>query len=187
MPVRDTAVSDLAAAQDVSLDLLELSFQNRLRVIGRRIDQHRLHSITLIEIPDGFILRAGRSDEPWPFLFDFSNRALADMLRDSIYARGEGTTPRVSRDLVPTGYEDLMRTLGYELDQRVAEGIVITELPSLFAVSGFEPVIGVGEATFRPFSEAIGPLEADAMLWRALARRGTYQHIQSYIPPNFRG
>ena len=55
------------------------------------------------------------------------------------------------------------------------------------AVSGFEPVLGYGEASFRPFSEPLTAHDIVAMIQRALDRRGSYQHIQSYVPPNFRG
>ncbi len=71
---------------------------------------------------------------------------------------------RESRDLIPNGYENMLRALGFELDQRIAENVVITELPSFIAVSGFEPVLGYGEASFRPFSEPLAPPDIINML-----------------------
>jgi hypothetical protein len=156
-------------------------------VLGRFIDERALHSLTIIEVTGGFVVRATSDGNPWPQLLEFGDRQLAGMLRQAVRARREGETPRQSRELIPTGYEDLLRALGYELDERVAENVVVAELPSMLAVSGFEPVIGFGEASFRPFSEPLGPEDVGQMLGRALARRGTFQAIQTYIPPNFRG
>jgi hypothetical protein len=182
-------VSDLGSAFDQPLDLLELSYQNRLRVIGRFIDELELHSVTLIEVNGGFVLRASRAGEPWPVVIELDDRKVSELMRQAIQARGEGDQERESRELLPTGYEDTFRALGFGLDQRIAESIVVAELPSLFAVSGFEPVVtpGVGETTYRPFAEAMGPGEVTGALRLAIARRGSYQNINRYIPPNFRG
>jgi hypothetical protein len=167
--------------------LFEPTYQNRLRVLGRFIDAEMLHSITLIEIADGFILRAMRDTNPWPLLIEFDDRKTSKMLRRAPDDRGSQPPHRESRDLIPDGYENMLRALGFELDQRIAENIVITELPSFIAFSGFEPVLGYGEASFRPFSEPLAPPDIISMLRRAIERRGSYQHIQNYVPPNFRG
>jgi hypothetical protein len=187
LAVYNTYNADLAVAAEIPQQLLELSYENRLRVLGRFIDEGLLHSLTIIEVAGGFIVRANRDSDLWPHLLEFGDRQLAGMLRQAVEARGEGESPRNARDLVPTGYEDLLRALGHELDQRVAENVVICELPSLIAVSGFEPVIGFGDASFRPFSEPYGPDDVDRILGQSLSRRGTYQHVRTYIPPNFRG
>lgn len=167
--------------------LVEPTYQNRLRILGRLVDEELLHSITLIEISDGFILRATRAADPWPVLLEFDERKIAKMLRRAPEQRGQPRLHRESSNLIPDGYENMLRALGYELDQRVAENVVITELPSLLAVSGFEPILGYGEASFRPFSEPLDPQDIVELIQRALDRRGSYQHIQHYIPPNFRG
>jgi hypothetical protein len=167
--------------------LVEPTYQNRLRVLGRFIDEHRLHSITLIEIPGGFVLRGMRDSDPWPVLIEFGDRKIAKVLRKALDLRGSAPIHRETRDLIPTGYEDVLRALGFELDQRIAENIVIAELPSILVVSGFEPILGYGESSYQPFSDPLGPEDTIEIVRRAVARRGTYQHIQTYIPPNFRG
>ncbi len=167
--------------------LVEPTYQNRLRVLGRHIDAERLHSITLIEIPAGFVLRATRATDPWPVLFEFDDRKLAKLLRRAPEQRGMPAPYREASYLIPDGYENMLRALGFELDQRIAENVVITELPSLLAVTGFEPVLGYGESSYRPFSDPLDPHDIVDMIQRALDRRGSYQHIQDYIPPNFRG
>lgn len=187
MAAYETYTADLAVATEIPQQLLEPSYQNRLRVIGRFIDEGAMHSLTVIEVTGGFVVRASRENDPWPQLMEFGDRQLTGMLRQAVQARGEGETPRESRELIPTGYEDLLRAIGYELDQRVAENIVLTELPSMIAVTGFEPVIGIGDASFRPFSEPLGPDDDDCMIGRAVARRGSFQNIQTYVPQNFRG
>lgn len=189
MTVEHAVVPDLTATFDQPLDLLELNYQNRLRVIGRFIDEQELHSITLIEFAEGFIIRASRAGEPWPIAVELGDRKVTELMREAIQARGEGEIEREARELLPTGYEDMLRSIGFELDQRIAESVVVSELPSLFAVTGLEPVVGnsVGEPSYRPFSEAFGPDETRLLLRTAFSRRGTHQHIQQYIPPNFRG
>ena len=167
--------------------LVEPTYQNRLRVLGRLIDDERLHSITLIEVSGGFMLRGMRDVDPWPVLLEFDDRRIAKMLRRAPEMRGAARGLRISTDLIPDGYENFLRSLGFELDQRIAENIVVTELPSLFAVSGFEPVLGYGEASYRPFSDPLAPLDIVDMIQKAVNRRGSYQHIQHYVPPNFRG
>ena len=123
----------------------------------------------------------------WPDMLEFDDARTAKMLRRSQSHRGEGVTERAGRDLIPSGYEDLLRAIGYELDQRIAENVVVTELPSIIAISGFEPVLGYGESSYRPFSEPYGPTDTIDIVQRARDRRGTHRHIQTYIPPNFRG
>lgn len=167
--------------------LVEPTYQNRLRVLGRHLDEQRLHSITLIEVPEGFLVRGMQGTNPWPLLVEFDDRKISKLLRKAPELRGGPPPHRESSDLVPDGYENMLRALGYELDQRIAENIVIAELPSFLAVSGFEPVLGYGEASFRPFSDPMTPGDIVAMIQRAIDRRGSYKHIQSYIPPNFRG
>lgn len=187
MIVPNAVFSDPALEEAFPQHLAEPTYQNRLRVLGRYLDERHLHSITLIEIPGGFVLRGTRESEPWPVLAEFDDRQVSKLLRQSLDQRGSGPGGRDVRDLIPTGYEDMLRALGFELDQRIAENIVIAELPSILAVSGFEPVLGFGESSYRPFSDALAPEDVVSVLNKAYARRGTYQHIQTYIPPNFRG
>ena len=187
MSVQGVMFSEAPGDDAVPQHLIEPTYQNRLRVYGRLIDDQRFHSITLIEIEGGFILRATRDEHPWPVLVELDDEKTTEMLRRGPSQRGQSRAHRESRDLIPNGYEDMLRALGYQLDQRIAENIVITELPSIIAVTGFEPVLGFGEASYRPFSDPLGPNDIFAMLQEAIGRRGTYQHIQNYIPPNFRG
>lgn len=187
MSVQSAMLSNPTLENAFPQHLVEPTYQNRLRVLGRIIDEHRLHSITLIEVPGGFVLRATRDTDPWPVLMEFGDRKIAKMLSQSLDLWGSAPVHRETRDLIPTGYEDVLRALGYELDQRIAENIVIAELPSILAVSGFEPLLGYGESTYQPFSDPLAPEDTIAMVRRAVSRRGTYRHIQTYIPPNFRG
>lgn len=187
MSVQSIMFSEAPGEDAFPQHLVEPTYQNRLRVMGRLIDDERLHSITLIEVAGGFVLRATREADPWPVLIELDDRKIAKMLRRAPELRGTPKPYRTSTDLIPDGYENMLRALGYELDQRIAENVVVAELPSLLAVSGFEPVLGYGEASYRPFSDPLAPSDIVEMIQRAVNRRGSYQHIQSYVPPNFRG
>jgi hypothetical protein len=48
-------------------------------------------------------------------------------------------------------------------------------------------VLGYGEASYRPFSDPLAPTDVVELIQNAVNRRGSYQHIQNYVPPNFRG
>jgi hypothetical protein len=166
--------------------LMEPSLQNRLRVIGRYLDRQHLHSISLMEVAGGFIARACRVGEAAPIVVEVLDEDFPRMIGEAIAARGEGEHERTVSKLLPTGYEDFLRALGYELDQRVAENIVVTEFVSFVTVTGVEPSMNAGVAAYDRFSYALSGEEISKLLDAAFARRGTYSPLTTYIPAGTR-
>jgi hypothetical protein len=92
------------------------------------------------------------------------------LVLSSLEERYRGGTS-IRGDLVPTGYEDFLRALGYLLDDISAESIVITELKDVVAVGGR----GVNDArhavALEPFQMFLKYNDIEYMLDEAFMRR----------------
>lgn len=159
--------------------LIEPTYQNRLRVIGRELDRQHISGITIMEVPGGFVVRAQLHDGE-PTAFEFLDSDFSQMVVNAIAARGEGETTRPATPLLPTGYEDFLRSLGYELDERVAEGVYVAEYRSFLTVGGLVPSMTAGG--YRHYSEVLGSREIREILNEAFNRRGTFQSVTHYTP-----
>lgn len=171
--------------ENVPPQLFEPSYENRLRVVGRYLDDNELHSICLLEITDRMLVRACRGDDACPVVIEFTHHAIHSMIGDAVEARGEGESPHPATGLLPTGYEDFLRAVGFELDERVAEDIAIVEASSFIVVSGSEPQFE--SAGYRPFSDALGKDDVLQALGEAVDRRGAYETVRYYVPFSLRG
>lgn len=178
---------DAETHDDLAPQLLEPTYQNRLRVVGRRLDRNALHSPTVIEVDGGFIVRAHQGSDPIPVLMEVFDRDFPLLIREAAQARVRDHSAAFASDLVPTGYEDLLRALGYELDERLAENVVIAEYPGFLSVSGFELVIDAPSGGCRPFADVLTMNETKRVLDEAFMRRGTVAIPRIYIPPSLRG
>lgn len=163
--------------------LIEPTYQNRLRVIGRELDRQHISGITIMEVPGGFVVRAQYQDGE-PVALEFLDSDFSQMVITAIAARGEGETTRPATALLPTGYEDFLRSLGYELDERVAEGVYVAEYRSFITVGGLVPSMTSGG--YRHYSEVLGSNEIREILNEAFNRRGTFKRVTHYIPPTGR-
>lgn len=173
----------MGAAEDFPQRLLEPSYENRLRVIGRRLDCNLLQCINVLEVDGGFVVRAFREGNPEPLVLEFLDIHFARLIGEALTARGEQSFRRTHSDLVPSGYEDFLRALGHALDGRVAENICVNEFITFFTIAGFAPA-GVSLADgYRPFTEALDVLDVCALLEMAHDRRGSYAPITRYVPP----
>lgn len=160
--------------------LIEPTYQNRLRVIGRELDHQQISGVTIMEVPGGFVVRAQNRHEE-SIALEFLDVDFSQMVVDAIAARGEGETSRPATHLLPTGYEDFLRSLGYELDERIAEGIYVAEYRSFLTVGGLVP--SMDGSGYRHYSEVLGPREIREILDEAFNRRGSFESITHYIPP----
>lgn len=108
------------------------SYQTMLRSVGRHLDEEPSCRITLVEVPDGFLVRLQRTVYRFEPRVELFKRE--DLLRDATqYVRSERPVPVHQRHQgiwshFPNGHQDFMRALGYELDQARARHIVIDEL-----------------------------------------------------------
>lgn len=159
----------------------DLRYQHRLRVIGRHLDQHRFQRVTICDVAQGMLVTGTRSD---------SRDAEALVLRDDNFhsiveeaedARGSGTAYTTHASLFPTGYEDFLRAVGYELDQYLAWHVVINELFTFVTISGFEPNYAPrGHTRFEPFEWIYRADDIRRLLDDAFARRGNAGVIARY-------
>lgn len=142
---------------DVPEALRRATYQNRLRVIGRQLDLYGYRAINLLEVGGGFLVRAMGPQGRTPEALEFGDREFPLLVAGAFAARGERTRARSRAPLVPNGYEDLLRALGYWLDTSQAEAITLTQLEQFIAVGGIGRVDGGTQTGLAPFQR----------LWRA--------------------
>ena len=151
--------------------LLEPCYQNHLRVVGRVLDEHSLDQAVVLEILNGFMLRAYDPNSGEHVSETFTNESLMQTLRVAIYSRGAAGTGHYRSPLRPTGYEDFLRALGYRLDQRRAEAVVIVECSRYFHVSGHERIGDDFQAPLSPFVDLYEVPGINRLVNEAIARR----------------
>jgi hypothetical protein len=151
--------------------LLAPTYQNRLRAIGRHLDLHRYRSMHLLEVQGGILVRALHADRQQMELLEFPEDAFPQMLREAIAARESGEHARLTSALLPTGYEDALRAIGYEMDLLVVKMIAIVECPSRLLVSGQRHEETSAGSVFVPFDESLSAADVRATLDAAFQRR----------------
>jgi hypothetical protein len=154
----------------------EIGYEKGLRVIGRYLDSEPSYHVSVLEVADGFAVRAhGTSDraEGRSALFPW------ERLRDLVIfqAAGRGVSARRRRrgevwDKFPNGHEDFFRALGHELDVELARSLSLDEIPEGIAVSYMRPR-SKGGGSFEKYHTVMGHDEIVALLEAAQARRGT--------------
>ncbi len=111
-----------------------LSYIQRLRAVGHYIDQHGLRHVIIREEEDGFSIQGQGLDTAIGGV-QLSSAQLATLARHARQLRSQGTeSPFVHQaagpgasPLFPTGYEDGLRALGYQLDMRGVRTLAIQE------------------------------------------------------------
>jgi hypothetical protein len=102
----------------------------------------------------------------------FSERGFEVLIDQAIDRRGAGERVVAHPKWLPTGYEDFLRALGYELDQRKAEAITVTEFDGVVAVGCVALVSRDGRVGFGPFQELLSQEDIRKLLDAAFRRRG---------------
>lgn len=161
----------VAIGGDVPSNLLRPTYENRLRVVGRHLDLAGYRAINMSEVAGGFHVRALAAGSRQPEALEFSDRDLMPLMANAIAARGTEKAMRPGSPLLPTGYEDFLRALGYTLDQRQAEAITITEFDHLIAVGGAAPQDGPRDVTIEPFHDVLRREDVADLLSEAVRRR----------------
>ncbi|HLT19009.1 MAG TPA: response regulator [Thermomicrobiales bacterium] len=152
--------------------LMRLTYQNRLRAVGRHLDLYGFRRIYILEVEGGFVVRATAADGRETETLEFADQHFPQLLASCAAARGEGERHwPVPGSLLPTGYEDFLRAVGYELDQRAAEAITISELDDLAVVSGVGRVDEYGVTRFGPLQWLLRRPDVERLLDEAYRRR----------------
>ena len=169
-------VTEDPSLKGIPADRLKFTYQNRLRTIGRQLDIYRYHSVAIIEIKGGFIARATPRKSRRPEALEFPDRDFPRLVASAIDDnRDEAEKPTSSSDLLPTGYEDALRAIGFKLDEITAENIVITEFDDIIVVGGRGSDINNAVHGIVPFKYFLKQPDIEYMLNEAFRRRGTPQ------------
>lgn len=117
-------------------ELMNHTYQNRLRVIGRQLDLNRYRMASVFEVQGGFLVRAlpeiGRDAEA----IEFPDRDFLHWVTDAYVNRGEGERGNSQSPLLPSGYEDFLRAMGAALDRHKAEAVSIAEYSTVIVIGG---------------------------------------------------
>lgn len=117
-------------------ELLNPTYQNRLRVIGRQIDVNRYRLVSIFEVDGGFLLRSISERGRIADALEFADRDFPHWATEAYRNRGSGERPVSMSKLLPTGYEDFLRAIGAALDRHQAEAVTVAEFASVIVVGG---------------------------------------------------
>lgn len=153
---------------------LRPTYQNRLRVLGRQIDLDNKRDVCLFEVDGGFIVRALSQRSRLPDALEFNDRDFPRLVKASVDDEGEGE-PQLdtTHPLLPTGYQDFLRALGFRLDEMLSEAISILELPDRFIVGGMYKSEATLGTHIEEFQLHLDQNDIEYMLNEAYRRRGS--------------
>jgi len=160
-----------APGPEIPSQLLQPTYQNRLRVIGRQMDLHRLASLHLVEVPGGFVVRALSRASSDPRTLVFPDSDFPRLVAQSIASRGQRRRMRLGTPLLPTGYEDFLRALGRRLDLLHAASVTITELDEAIQVEGTKEIADADGKRRVPFRELLAVEDIGVLLGEAFRHR----------------
>jgi CheY-like chemotaxis protein len=155
----------------IPASLAALTYQNRLRVIGRQLDLYGYRAATILEVAGGFLVRGAASGSRTPEALEFLDQDFPQLLQSAFNARGEGEHRRSTTALLPTGYEDFLRAVGHRLDTQFAEAVTVTELDSFVAVGGVAKVDATGQTGLAPLQWLLRTDDVAYLLDEAFRRR----------------
>lgn len=161
----------IVVGPDVSARLRQPTYQNRMRVVGRELDLSDFHTVSLWEVAGGFLARGTRSGRRAPEALEFLDRDFPQLV--AVTARGDGERRQRTGVLTPTGYEDLLRSIGQRLDEHGAEAVTVSELITSIVVTGLTKVEGSAHAVPSPFEWVFDADEVRHMLDNAYRMRAS--------------
>lgn len=170
---RPTSVATVPGGVGIPTALAQLTYQNRLRVIGRQLDLYGYRTATILEVAGGFLVRGTPGGGRTPEALEFLDYDFAQLLHSAYAARGEGERRRATSPLLPTGYEDFLRALGHRFDSQFAEAVTVTELDSFIAVGGVAKVDASGQTGFAPLQLLLRADDIAFILDEGFRRRAT--------------
>jgi len=150
------------------------SYQSMLRALGTLLDVEPSCRIAVTEVSDGFVVRTQRSVHTLePRVRHFDRATLAEQL-DRLSNERTRTVDRVRHagmwSHLPGGHQEFLRSLGFELDEVLAHGIVIEELEDGIVLTYSYP--DSETKTWRKRMVVLGVSEIEEVLNTAFNRRG---------------
>ena len=125
-------------------DFGRISYQWTLRQIGAFLDSRSGRRMTLIEVPDGFVLRYQTRDDAEVRVVHFPRRQLVarDVQQERMRLQQDGKRRRLSAGAPspspephPGSYQDFLRALGHELDLTSIYDLALDELDGSLIVT----------------------------------------------------
>lgn len=165
------ALNPLKSKTTIPEHLYLPTYQNQLRLVGRHLDTNGYRSISILDVEGGLLVRAFSAKRHDSELLEFPDDAFGEMVRDGIQGRGRRKRTGKHATIVPTGYEDLLRALGWELDQRLAKAVTLHESHSTIYIAGLNAT-DHKSGSFSPFDMTLGVNEIQMVLDAAFRRRG---------------
>jgi CheY-like chemotaxis protein len=147
------------------------NYQNRLRLIGRQLDLQGYHSINLVEVAGGVLVRSFPPGGRTPEALEFPDEQFPNLLQHALAARGTGERTRSLKAPFLTGYEDALRAIGHRLDSRLAEAITVAELGTVVPIGGLERSDGYEQTHLPPYQELLHDDDIGYLLDEAYRRR----------------
>jgi hypothetical protein len=154
-----------------------VSYTWALRALGAYLDEHGAHEVTVLETPDGVVatycskmggderaLAEFSLDEMIAFRTELEHRRAAALARAGKMTNAVPATPEPGR------YQDVLRALGWELDDQRAYNILVQELDEemLVTYDFLDP-----RDNYLPFKVMVrlGQQELEGMMTAAYRRR----------------
>lgn len=164
------ALNPLKSRADLPDDLFRPTYQNRLRVIGRHLDDGDYRAVHLLEVEGGILARATRHQQVMSDLLEFPEASFRALIVEAVRKRGNRRPTNLHSPLIPTGYEDFLRALGHHLDGRISRMIAMMECDDFVFLSGMEQPGGT-LSSFAPFTLSLREPEIVDLLDSAFRRR----------------
>jgi hypothetical protein len=154
---------------------LKRTYQNELRALGRHCDDHQYRSIGIYEVSEGFILRAFTdiSNPDSVEAIEVPDTDIQTLILKNFTAR-RGAQLKSHSPLCPTGYEDFLRALGYELEVNQAKAVAIQEMVDVMAVTYLQQQSTSSDSyVWEPRSVNLTASDIQELVDEAFRRRGS--------------
>lgn len=119
------------------------SYQSMLRALGSYLDEEPSCRISVVEVPDGFLVRMQRTVYKLEPRVEHFKRDTLTRYVDQFVRTQQPTGVRQRHQGIwahfPNGHQDFLRALGYELDGSSARNIVIDELEDGLSLTYTQP------------------------------------------------
>jgi hypothetical protein len=153
-----------------------VSYQAMLRTVGAYLDEYVASEVSLVETPDSFAIRLSRPHDGTQ-LVELHYEDLVDRTSSLSRRRGRGALRTISPHVLTQGlarlevyYQDLLRALGWELDDSSGYNVLLEEVEGAFLVTymSLDPNSGY---LWRKRSAKLGVPELEVVLKDAYGRR----------------
>ncbi len=122
-----------------------IPYEHRLRSIGSRLDSGGYHSVSIIEVDGGLIVRASALGSRTPEVLEIADDGV---VQNAQFAPKRGGVPH---RLFSQGYKGFLTALGRRLDCSEAAAVAIVEGTDFVTVGGIRPVTdGEDEMAYEP-------------------------------------